>query len=112
MCASGAVENIATWEVELDADTIVEPLLVRRRRPGDRYSPAGGRGSRRLQDMFVDAKIPRALRADWPIVVAGEAIVWAPGLRLAAQFAVNSATRRILRLRIIGPTAEEPRTEN
>jgi tRNA(Ile)-lysidine synthetase-like protein len=112
MCASGAAESIATWEVELDADTIVEPLLVRRRRPGDRYSPAGGRGSRRLQDMFVDAKIPRALRADWPIVVAGEAIVWVPGLRLAAQFAVNSATRRILRLRIIGPIAEEPRTEN
>jgi tRNA(Ile)-lysidine synthetase-like protein len=112
VCAGDAMGNIAIWEVDLDADTILEPLVVRRRRAGDRYRPAGGRGSRRLQDMFVDAKIPRALRADWPVVVAGEAIVWAPGLRLAAQFAVNSATQRMLRLRIIEPTGEVSRTKN
>jgi tRNA(Ile)-lysidine synthetase-like protein len=110
VCAGGAVANSASWEVDLDADTIVGPLVVRRRRPGDRYHPAGGRGSRRLQDMFVDAKIPRALRAAWPIIVADGAIVWSPGLRPAAHFAVSSATGRMLRLRIIGPT-EEPRVE-
>jgi tRNA(Ile)-lysidine synthetase-like protein len=106
--ADAAVMNIAGWAVNLDADTIVKPLVARRRRPGDRYRPSGGRGSRRLQDMFVDAKIPRVLRAAWPVVVAGDAIVWAPGLRPAAEFAANSATRRVLRLRIVGPT-EEPR---
>jgi bifunctional protein TilS/HprT len=110
ICPSRAMRDTASWGVELDADTILGRLLVRRRRPGDRYYPAGGRGSRRLQDMFVDAKIPRALRAAWPIVVTGETIVWAPGLRPAEQFAANSAARRILRLRIIGP-AEAPRVE-
>ncbi|HET9223966.1 MAG TPA: tRNA lysidine(34) synthetase TilS, partial [Roseiflexaceae bacterium] len=110
VCAEGAAADTVSWEVDLDAGTIVGPLVVRRRRPGDRYHPAGGRGSRRLQDMFVDAKIPRALRAAWPIIVAGGAIVWAPGLRPAAHFAVSSATGRMLRLRIIGPT-EEPRVE-
>jgi tRNA(Ile)-lysidine synthetase-like protein len=105
-----ATITIANQAANLDADTVVGPLIVRRRRPGDRYRPAGGRGSRRLQDMFVDAKIPRALRAAWPVVVANETIVWAPGLRPAADFAVGPATRRFLRLRVIGPTEEEPRT--
>ena len=106
----GAIITVAAQVADLDADTIEGPLVVRRRRPGDRYRPVGGRGSRRLQDMFVDAKIPRAARATWPVVAAGEAIAWAPGLRPAAEFAAGPATRRILRLRISEPTGEEPRT--
>src|SRR5262245_56479105 len=35
------------WEIYLDGTAIVWPLLVRRRHPGDRLRPAGGRGSRR-----------------------------------------------------------------
>jgi tRNA(Ile)-lysidine synthetase-like protein len=108
----GDTTTTANWEADLDADTIAGPLVVRRRRPGDRYRPAGGPGSRRLQDMFVDAKIPRALRPAWPVVAAGDSIVWAPGLRPAAEFAVTPATRRILRLRVIAPAGNEPRTEN
>jgi tRNA(Ile)-lysidine synthetase-like protein len=106
----GAATTATDWEANIDADMIAAPLIVRRRRPGDRYRPAGGRGSRRLQDMFVDAKIPRALRAAWPVVAAGEAIVWAPRLRPAAEVAATPATRRILWVRIIEPAREEPRT--
>jgi tRNA(Ile)-lysidine synthetase-like protein len=102
----------AVWEAILDADTIAGPLVVRRRRSGDRYRPAGGRGSRRLQDMFVDAKVSRALRAAWPIVVMGESIVWVPELRPALEYAAGPATRRFLSLRIIRSAEEEPRSQN
>jgi tRNA(Ile)-lysidine synthetase-like protein len=111
VCTDAAAKNAAGWSATLDADTIAEPLVARRRRPGDRYRPAGGRGSRRLQDMLVDAKIPRALRGAWPVVCAGEAIVWVPGLRPAAEFAASAATQRILQLRIIEPGGEEPEPE-
>jgi hypoxanthine phosphoribosyltransferase (EC 2.4.2.8) len=45
----------------------------------------GGRGTRRIQDIMVDARIPRALRAEWPLVVAGERIVWLPGIGVAEE---------------------------
>jgi tRNA(Ile)-lysidine synthetase-like protein len=90
-------------QVDLDADAIVGPLLVRSRQPGDRFRPAGARGRRRIQDMFVDAKVPRALRAAWPVVTVPAGIVWTPGLRPAADFAPSATTQRVVRLRVIGP---------
>lgn len=45
----------------------VEELSVRGWRPGDRIRMAAGH--RKLQDVFVDAKVPRALRAAWPVLV-------------------------------------------
>jgi len=50
------------------------------RRPGLRMRPAGGRGSRKLQDIFVDAHVPREERDGWPLVFAGERLVWVPGI--------------------------------
>ena len=60
------------WTIESD-----EPgLEVRARRPGDRL--AGRR--KKLQDVFVDAKVPRAERADWPLVVRAGEVVAVPGI--------------------------------
>jgi tRNA(Ile)-lysidine synthase len=51
-------------------------LAVRTRRPGDRL--AGRR--KKVQDLFVDAKIPRGERDAWPLVVSGEDVVAVPGV--------------------------------
>ena len=51
-------------------------LEVRSRRPGDRL--AGRR--KKVQDLLVDAKVPRAERDAWPLVVAGEEVVAVPGV--------------------------------
>jgi tRNA(Ile)-lysidine synthase len=51
-------------------------LTVRPRRQGDRL--AGRR--KKVQDLLVDAKVPRGERDEWPIVVAGDAVVAVPGL--------------------------------
>ena len=51
-------------------------LVVRTRRPGDRL--AGRR--KKVQDLLVDAKVPRGERDDWPLVVAGEEVVAVPGV--------------------------------
>ena len=51
-------------------------LAVRTRRPGDRL--AGRR--KKVQDLLVDAKVPRAERDGWPLVVAGDEVVAVPGV--------------------------------
>jgi tRNA(Ile)-lysidine synthase len=51
-------------------------LKVRGWRPGDRLA---GR-SKKIQDVFVDAKIPRSEREAWPLVVRGDEVVAVPGL--------------------------------
>ena len=60
------------WTLESDRDG----LEVRSRRPGDRLA---GR-SKKVQDLLVDAKVPRAERDDWPLVVCGDEVVAVPGV--------------------------------
>ncbi|HET7807049.1 MAG TPA: tRNA lysidine(34) synthetase TilS [Gaiellaceae bacterium] len=60
------------WTIESD----LEGLKVRGWRPGDRLA---GR-SKKVQDVFVDAKIPRSEREAWPLVVRGREVVAVPGI--------------------------------
>ena len=60
------------WTIESDVDG----LAVRGRRPGDRL--AGRR--KKVQDLLVDAKVPKADRDGWPLVVSGEEVVAVPGV--------------------------------
>ena len=54
----------------------LEGLKVRGWRPGDRLE---GR-SKKIQDVFVDAKVPRSEREAWPLVVRGDEVVAVPGI--------------------------------
>ena len=68
-----------------------QSLRVRSRLPGDRISPIGLRGSKKLQDLFVDEKVPEHLRDQIPVFTCGDEVVWVPGYRVARTFAVPSA---------------------
>jgi tRNA(Ile)-lysidine synthase len=71
-----------TGAAVFDAARIARPLEVRAWRPGDRLRPRGGRGSRKISDLLVDAKIPRDLRAELPVLVAADGtILFVAGLR-------------------------------
>jgi len=50
-------------------------IVVRERRPGDRIAGHG-----KLQDLFVDAKVPTRLRDTWPVLTLNETVIWVPGL--------------------------------
>lgn len=76
------------------------PLLLRTRQPGDRIEPLGMQGTRRLQDLFVDAKLPRSDRDKLPLLCCGETVVWVPGYRVARDFAVRDATAPAIQIRI------------
>jgi len=68
ICAKKATENA---------------LLVRSWQPGDRLRPHGAGGSRKVQDLFTNAKIPRERRGGIPLVVSGSEVVWVAGYHIA-----------------------------
>lgn len=57
---------------------------VRSRRPGDRLRPEGAPGRRKLKDLLIDRKIPRAERDQLPLLCRGTEVVWVPGVSVAA----------------------------
>ncbi len=75
-------------------------IYVRSWRPGDRIRPLGMTGSRKLQDIFVDAKVPVALRHDVPVIECGGEIVWLPGYRVARGWEVRHPNRPALQLAV------------
>jgi len=71
-----------TYTFSICADTSRLPFIVRSRQEGDRMSWKGLLGSRKLKNLFIDEKIPKHEREQWPVItdVTGE-ILWLPGLR-------------------------------
>ncbi|MBN2704729.1 MAG: tRNA lysidine(34) synthetase TilS [Pontiellaceae bacterium] len=76
------------------------PIEVRTFRPGDRMTPLGVKGSRKLQDIFTDLKLPHAQRDGVPVVVCRGEIIWLPGYRIAADWAVTSPTAEAVHVHI------------
>ncbi len=92
----------AAGRVAFDAVRIARPLVLRSLRPGERMRPRGGRGSRKLSDLLVDAKIPRDLRRLLPALVAADGtILFVPGLRPSDVGRPTRRTRRWLEVRVV-----------
>jgi tRNA(Ile)-lysidine synthase len=83
-----------------DREALVPPLRVRPARPGDRLEPAGMPGSRKLQDLFTDQKVPRHLRDRIPVLCDNggprgeERILWVIGRRRSKHAPVGPETAR------------------
>ena len=98
----------AAGEVSFDADRVAWPLVVRARRPGDRMRPRGGRGSRKLSDLMIDAKIARTVRAALPVLTSARGdILLVPGLRPADVARPSVQTSRFLRVNFRPPATDD-----
>jgi tRNA(Ile)-lysidine synthase len=88
-------------DARLDAAKLGQELTVRAWHEGDRMRPLGLTGSKSLQDLFTDRKVPRALRHTLPIVESGGEIAWVAGVALSDRFKVTAKTARTARLRAV-----------
>lgn len=70
----------------LDRAALGDSLTVRAWREGDRMRPLGLGGSKSLQDLFTDRKVPRSLRHALPVVTAGDRIAWIAGVAVSEEF--------------------------
>ena len=85
----------------IDYDALGKEVFVRNKLPGDRFSPLGVKGSKKLQDFFVDEKVPAEERDLVPIVESAGKIVWVAGQRLDERAKVTSRTKKIVKLEIL-----------
>ena len=86
-------------EVCIDADSFTRPLTVRSRRPGDRFRPLGLGGSKKVQDLLIDSKVPREERSAVPLLCDRSGVLWVVGHRLDERAAIKKSTRRALVVR-------------
>ncbi|CAG7649950.1 tRNA(Ile)-lysidine synthase [Paenibacillus solanacearum] len=94
----------AAYEAWFDADQLVFPLSVRSRRPGDRMKPYGLNGTKKVKDMYIDAKVPPLLRERIPIVEdAAGTVLWLPGVRRSAHAGCSAETVRYLHMKLHMP---------
>ncbi|MDQ7820020.1 MAG: tRNA lysidine(34) synthetase TilS [Armatimonadota bacterium] len=85
----------------LDAAAAGSELVVRPWRRGDRIVPLGLPGSRKVHDIYVDAKVPRWQRPRMPVVTdAAGRILWVVGHRVAEAARVTERSRQVVRLRV------------
>jgi len=86
---------------EFDLQRTGVELSVRQRQRGDRFQPLGMGMPKKLRRFMVDAKIPRSLRGDVPIVCAHGQVIWVVGWRIGDGCKITDATGEILQLEFI-----------
>jgi tRNA(Ile)-lysidine synthase len=83
-----------------DYGSLTLPLQVRARKEGDYFYPAGFGRRKKLQDFFVDEKVPREKRDSVPLVVSGKDIIWIAGYRMDERYMAKEGTNKFLVLKI------------
>ena len=73
------------FRIFVGADAIAFPLTIRNNRPGDRFRPAGGRGTRKIGRFLGDCHVPACERPRIPLVISHGTIIWVAGHRLDAS---------------------------
>ncbi|MCP4139280.1 MAG: tRNA lysidine(34) synthetase TilS [Chloroflexi bacterium] len=90
------LKNADPFQVMLDADLLGENLHLRPRRAGDKFQPLGMDGkSMKLKDFFINEKLPRRARDQYPLLCADGEIIWIPGYRPAHHVRVTEKTERV-----------------
>lgn len=82
--------------IVVDADKIKGSLTIRNKKDGDRFTPFGMKGTKKIKDYFIDQKINRDLRSNMPILCDEQNIVWVVGYRMSNIYGITDKTRRVL----------------
>lgn len=81
-----------------DYDKINGAIKLRYRRNGDKFTPFGMKGSKKLKDLLIDLKIPKDKRDKIPLILFGDDIAWIVGYRISEKFKIDKNTKNILQI--------------
>ncbi|HBO83669.1 MAG TPA: tRNA lysidine(34) synthetase TilS [Deltaproteobacteria bacterium] len=84
-----------------DYDKLVFPVMARSFRAGDRFTPFGMKGSKKVKDLFIEKKVPFYLRRSTPIIASGDDLIWVAGIRRGDKARVEEGTKKVLKIEII-----------
>ncbi len=110
--APAQVRTADPWRAVFDARLVASGLQIRSARPGDRISPLGMTGRKKIRDVFSDAKLPRRLRPVFPLVVVADSdaevaeVAWVPGHVRGKVGLVTPTTRAVCQC-VVSPLPEK-----
>lgn len=81
-----------------DYNKIVDSVIIRNRKDGDKIQLLGMKGNKKLKDLFIDMKIPKQERELIPIIQFDNDISWIVGIRTSEKFKVTSKTVEVLKI--------------
>jgi tRNA(Ile)-lysidine synthase len=90
-------DKFSEW---FDYDKLCLPLVVRRRRNGDRFVPLGSGAQKKVGKFMTAQKVRRELREKAVIIADGKNIVWVCPIRIAEGAKVTGETKKILQLQL------------
>lgn len=85
------------------ADHFPTELIIRSRKPGDRITLPAVEGSTKIADLMINRKIPRQVRARWPLAIVGEVVLWVPGIQRSNEMFINHETSDVIVLELHPP---------
>ena len=92
-----SLKRLSAYVKCFDADKVNgRTLELRTRLSGDYIRPLGSPGRKKLQDWFVDQKVPRQVRDTTPLVCIGSEVLWIVGYRVSENYKVDEQTKRLI----------------
>jgi tRNA(Ile)-lysidine synthase len=85
----------------IDFSKITLPFIIRNFGYGDLFQPLGMKGKKKLKDFFIDKKVPLKKRAEIPLVLSENQIIWVGGMMISDRVKVKNNTKRILKLELV-----------
>jgi tRNA(Ile)-lysidine synthase len=88
-------------EAVFDVSSLAASLTLRNFRHGDRFQPIGMTGHKKVKELFIERKVPLAVRATLPLLMLGDEVIWIPGYGRSEHGKVTPATKAILHLKAV-----------
>lgn len=82
----------------IDVENLVEPLIVRKWRASDRFSPLGLNGTKKVSDFLTEQKVLNISRKEQLVLLNGEKIVWVVGYRIDESIKISKKTEKVIKL--------------
>jgi tRNA(Ile)-lysidine synthase len=97
----GDLKSTPATTAYFDLEQAPFPWRIRGFRPGDRFSPFGMAGHKKVKDLFIDAKIPLSARRLVPLLFCGETLLWVGGIRSSNAASLSERTIMAVRVEIL-----------
>ena len=78
----------------------INNVTIRYRKDGDRITPLGMKGSKKLKDIFIDMKIPKEKRDEIPLIQFNDDMSWIVGIKMSDKFKITKETKHILKVSV------------
>lgn len=81
-------------------DRINGDIVLRNKKDGDKITPLGMNGSKKLKNIFIDLKVPRQKRNKIPLLIFNGEIAWIIGYKMSEAFKIDENTNNIIEVKI------------